>query len=361
MTDVDTPPPPPPETEPFPAPPRRRRLWLRILLALAGVVLVVGVVVGVWVSRQLNPPGAPGPEISLTVAPGSSTRHIAELLEEKDVITNARLFRYYVRLKGEGPFQAGQYTFRVRDSMSSVVSLLDDGPEIELIRFTVPEGLWLEQIAERVGRLPGRSAERFLEVANSGVVRSKYQPAGSNNLEGLLLPETYFLDAKADEEAILRRMVDAFDQTATELGYDDAPAKVGLSPYQAIVVASLVEEEAKVDVDRPLVARVIYNRIAKRMKLEIDATVQYALGRHKERLTRSDLEVDSPYNTRRFPGIPPTPIAASGRASLRATLAPADNDYLFYVLTDANGRHSFTADYNEFLRFKAEAERKGLL
>jgi UPF0755 protein len=334
---------------------------LRALLGVAVVGVMAAGIGGVWLARQIDPSGPPGKEISVVVPPGASTRAIGAILDEKGVVTSATVFRWYVRIKGEGPFHAGQYTFRVRDDMGSVVGTLKDGPEIELIRFTVPEGLRLTEIAERVGQLPGRSAQRFLEVAGRGTVRSRYQPAGSTNLEGLVLPETYFIDADATEEEILRRLVTEFDETAGALGYDEAQAKVGLSPYQALVVASLVEEESKVDEDRPLVARVIYNRIAEGMKLEIDATVQYALGRHKERLTRSDLEVDSPYNTRRYPGIPPTPIAAIGRASLAATLAPAAGDYLFYVLTDPSGRHSFTADYQEFLRFKAEADRKGLL
>jgi UPF0755 protein len=126
-------------------------------------------------------------------------------------------------------------------------------------------------------------------------------------------------------------------------------------------VASLVEEEAKTDGDRPKIARVIYNRVAEDMKLEIDATVPYALGMHKTELTQSDLEVDSPYNTRRYKGLPPTPIAAPGRASLEAALNPEEGPWIFYVLADAEGNHFFTDDYDEFLQKKEEGQEAGLL
>jgi UPF0755 protein len=127
-----------------------------------------------------------------------------------------------------------------------------------------------------------------------------------------------------------------------------------------IVAASLVESEAKVKEDRPLIASVIANRLQKGMKLQIDATVLYAIG-HKDKVLYSDLEVDSPYNTYKIDGLPPTPISAAGKASLEAMLHPADTTYLYYVLSDKNGKHAFATTPSEFEALKAEAHRKGLL
>jgi UPF0755 protein len=163
-------------------------------------------------------------------------------------------------------------------------------------------------------------------------------------------------------------MVEAFDQVGTEVGLPDASNKLAgvagnrvLTPYEVVVVASMIEAEAKVPEEKPMMARVIYNRLGLGMSLGIDATVIYALGERTDQLTRSDLEVESPFNTRRYPGLPPTPIGSPGRASLEAALNPAEGEWLYYVLTDEDGRHYFTEDYDDFLRAQEESRDKGLL
>jgi UPF0755 protein len=128
--------------------------------------------------------------------------------------------------------------------------------------------------------------------------------------------------------------------------------EMGISVYEAIIVASMIEAEASVAGDRDKIAAVIYNRLDEGMTLGIDATVLYAIGEHKEELTVSDLEVDSPYNTRKYPGLPPTPIGAPGSASLEAALNPADGTWLYYVLADCEGNHAFSTSYDEFLQNK---------
>jgi UPF0755 protein len=218
-------------------------------------------------------------------------------------------------------------------------------------------------VAERVATLPGRSAEKFLEVANSGQVRSKYQPAGSNNLEGLLFPDTYNFEAKDDEKAILERMVRTFETAAAEAGIDDVGQGGLVDPYQAIIVASLVEREARVSEERGKVARVIYNRLEKNMLLQVDATVIYALGRTGEkglRVLNRDLEVDSPYNTYKRPGLPPAPIASPGRATLRAAVDPDDGPWLFYVVVEEDGTHAFATTLAEHNRNIATAAARGV-
>jgi len=141
--------------------------------------------------------------------------------------------------------------------------------------------------------------------------------------------------------------------------YQLSTAPQGLDPYQLLIVASMVEREAKVDADRPRIATVIYNRLRRDMPLQIDATVEYAVGH--SRLTAGDLRSSSPYNTYRHVGLPPTPIASPGEASIKAALQPADGDWLYYVIATERGEHAFTASYQEFLRLKADAQAKGLL
>lgn len=334
--------------------------WLKLGLAAVVAVLLLSGAAGFWAVRQINGTGG-GEEVAVEVPMGSSTARIAAILDDRGVIDNARLFRLYLRFTGAGSFQAGAYTFRKGQAYGDVVEVLEGGPELDFDRLTIPEGFTLAQIANRVGRLPGRSAERFLAVARSGEVRSRYQPAGSTNLEGLLLPETYDFDPGDDERAILTRMVQSFDAAAAEVGLDQAEARIGLSPYEAVIVASMVEEESKLEDERPKVATVILNRLEKGWALGIDATIRYALARPTQPLRKSDLAKDNPYNTRLRKGLVPTPIAAPSRSALRATLAPEAGPWMYYVLIDKSGRHAFAVTDAEFARYKAEAKAKGLL
>ena len=353
-----------PEYEPMPAPPGP---WGRRLLVIGAIVVVLGLVGAgggyLYFKSQVDPSGPAGPPVSVEIPLGSSTQAIASILEKEGVVKSARNFRLYVRVKSAGPFQAGSYDLRKRSSFDDVIAALEKGPKLTFERFTVPEGLTIKQVADRVGQLPGRSPQKFLELAGSGAVRSKYQPPGSNNLEGLLLPETYNLEAKDDERTILERMVRAFESAAAEAGIDDVAQGGLVDPYKAIVVASLVEREAKVTDERGMVARVIYNRLAKNMLLQIDASVIYALGRTGEkglRVLNKDLEVDSPFNTYKNPGLPPAPIASPGRESLRAAVSPTDGPWLYYVVVDAEGRHGFATTLAEHNRNIALAASRGV-
>jgi len=357
---------------------RRGRLTRRgrVVFGVLAVLLAVGLGAGLWLLRQVNPGGGPGEKVAVDINPGTSVAGVAERLEAKGVITSGRIFRMYLKFKGgAGTIQAGEYDLRTNLSMGDARAALRRGPSIRFDRLTIPEGLTLDQIADRVGALPGRSRDRFLAAAKSGAVRSKYQPPGQSNLEGLLFPDTYLVTDKEDDTAIVRRLVSRFDQVADDVGLSPpaaaspaaaspaagaAAAPTGLGPYQLIVAASLVESEAKVKEDRPLIASVISNRLQKGMKLQIDATVLYAIG-HKDKVLFSDLEVDSPYNTYKVDGLPPTPISAPGKASLEAMLHPAATTYLYYVLSDKNGKHAFATTPAEFEALKAEAHRKGLI
>ena len=314
-----------------------------------------------WFQRNVNPPGDPGAEVSITVEPGMSTTEIGQLLEREGVIGSASVFRYYVRINGLGTVEAGDYTLHQKEDMATVLDVLEGGAKVDKgVPLTIPEGLTLPEVADLVGALPGRSAEKFLQAAASRTVTSRYQGTGVTSLEGLLLPETYFVVADDDETDILRRMVEAFDALATRLDITGASARLGLTPYEAVVVASMVEREARVDEDRGKVARVIYNRLEAEMPMQIDATVQFALGKQKEVLLLSDLEIDSPYNTYRNAGLPPGPIASPGQESLVAALQPTPGPWIYFVVIDENGRHEFAETLAEHNRNIAQAERNGV-
>jgi UPF0755 protein len=247
--------------------------------------------------------------------------------------------------------------------MGDVVTAMEAGPALPAAEnLTVPEGLVLEQVAQRIARIKHLDQAKFLAAAKSGDVRSKYQPGGQLSLEGLLFPDTYRIEDKEDELAVLARMVGTFDDVATSLGYDQAEQKVGYTPYQVITVASLVEAEAKDDADRAKIARVIYNRLEKKMPLGIDATFYFALplDRRGTGLRQSDLDRPGPYNTRKNVGLVPTPVALPGKASLEAALNPEPGNWLYYVLKDQR-THAFSSDYNQFLRDKQAAQQKGLI
>lgn len=339
------------------------RRWPFVLLAVAlTFVLGAGATV-VWIQHQVNPPGSPGAPVRVTVEKGMSTVQIGELLAREGVIANATVFKYYVKLTGSPSIEAGDYTLEKKSDLAHVMKVLKAGAaKAEDDRVTIPEGLTLPKIAALVGeQLPGRSAQKFLDVAKSGVVRSQYQPPGSTNIEGFILPETYFVAKADDETAVLKKMVDAFDQMAAKLDLTGAAARLHVTPYQVIVVASIVEREALVDEDRGKVARVIYNRIDQKMQLQMDSTVLYAIGKEgKSNVTLDDRKINSPYNTFIAPGLPPGPISQPGRKSLEGAVAPPAGDWVYFVTTDVSGRSSFTASYSQFLKDVAVCEAKGL-
>ncbi|MHB1444637.1 MAG: endolytic transglycosylase MltG [Acidimicrobiales bacterium] len=312
---------------------RALALGLAVLLSLVAVA-------GLWVEAQINPSTHPGRVVDVSIPAGSSTDSIAGLLAADRVISSSFWFRVYLRLHDGRHFDAGVYALREDESYPAVVKALH-GPEVSR-PLVIPEGFTISQIAQRVGALPGHSAAHFLAVAAGGTVRSPYEPAGSSNLEGLLFPDTYTITPGESDTAILEQMISRFDQVASDIGLSRAPSSVGVSPYQAVIVASLIEREAKLAGDRPLVGEVIYNRLAKGMRLQIDATVLYALGPGHSSLSAADLQVPSPYNTYLVAGLPPGPIADPGQAALEAALHPSTGNYLYYVVVGRDGTEAFS-------------------
>jgi UPF0755 protein len=340
----------------------QRHQGLSWLIGALVVVAIVGVALWIsssWIKSQFSP-GGPEREVTVEIAKGSSNADIADQLGEANIIRSSGFFQAYIQFKGAKPFQAGSYTFRAPQNMVDVIRQLEAGPTVDVTRLTIPEGLTLDQIADRVAKLPGRDKQKFLDVARSGTVKSKYQPVGQTSLEGLLFPDTYFISSSEDEQALLQRMVTRFDEVLDEVGFRDASAAAGLAPYDAVIIASMIEREAKVEDERPIISGVIKNRLRDGMRLQLDATVQYALGGKAP--TTADLQNNtSPYNTYKIDGLPPTPIASAGKASLVAAVNPAEHGYFFYVLSDEAGRHAFSATFAEQEANIAIARKKGLL
>jgi UPF0755 protein len=321
---------------------------MRKLIVAALAVLVIGSASGAFLWFQRPPLGE---AVDFEVASGATTSAIAESLAEEEIIGSTLAFRVVARVRGiEGRIQSGRYQLFRGMGVQAAIDVLGRPPFEEALGLTVPEGFTLRQIADRVGERTHISAEDFERVTTDGTVRSTILPSGTTTLEGLLYPETYSVGERADAESLARRMVQEFESRIEDLDWSAVESR-GLSRYDAIVIASLIEREARVPEDRELISSVIYNRLDIGMRLQIDITALYGLDEHKVP-TRADLRRPSPHNTYLIDGLPPTPIANPGIESIRAALAPAETTHIFYVVIDPSGKHGFTDDPAEFERLK---------
>ncbi|MFA5785545.1 MAG: endolytic transglycosylase MltG [Actinomycetota bacterium] len=332
---------------------------LRRRLAALGLVAALGLGgAGGCAAWALSGEG-PSHAVTVVVPRGATARDVADLLARQGVVRSSLAFQMYARLHSlAGSLQAGEYEMRTGMGVLAALKTVRNGPVLLFEEVTIPEGFTLAQIAARVGKRTHISEADFRR-ATAEVLSAEAPaivPAGVKTLEGLLFPKTYRVLVDESAHDLVLAMSRQFE--AETQGLDWAAAEqLEVSRYQAVVVASLVEREARVPEDRGKIARVIYNRLSKGMPLQIDATIQYLLPSPKPRLLNSDLEIASPYNTYLHTGLPPTPIASPGLASLSASLAPEAGDWLYYVVSDSTGRHAFTNSYQEFLRLKARYER----
>ena len=323
-----------------------------------------------WVSDQMTPVGLPGADVEFVIVEGWTTNDVVAALGDVGVIDNPAMFRQWLRCPKairwlidcdpgiDYSFQAGDYVLREHLSFPVAVSVLDLGPlPEEVIRVTVPEGLTIEQTIARLLRdMPLFEEEELRAALISDRLAWEHYPTDLSFrlLEGLLFPDTYQLDEATvgDELGLLLRMHRQFLKVVADLDLVERAASVGLTPYEAVVVASLVEEEALLDVDRVRISRVIHNRLAAGWRLGIDASTRYAVGKTAgEPLDKMDLNTVSLWNTRVIVGLPPTPISAPGRASLEAAVAPEPGPWLYYVRTDEGGimgAHTFAVTAAEF-------------
>jgi UPF0755 protein len=319
-------------------------------------VVLVAAGAAYWGLRSLGlvGTGAPQGEAVITVPRGASALEIGLLLEERGVVSSALGFRIAAYLDGGGDsIQAGRYLLARHMGARQALRALVGGPEAEeFVTVTYPEGAWLTDFARITADKTHLSGRRMLRLARSGRVPSELRPPSVDTMEGLLFPSTYQVVGRDDERALLRRLTREFEEQVSTVDLGRARS-LGYSAYEVVIVASMVEAEARVASDRDRIAAVIYNRLARDMTLGIDATVLYALGAHKETLDADDLRIDSPYNTRLHQGLPPTPIGAPGLASLRAAASPAPGEWLYFVVKDCAGNHAFSRSYERFLENKA--------
>ncbi|MFQ5556848.1 MAG: endolytic transglycosylase MltG [Acidimicrobiales bacterium] len=363
---------------------RYRSTWGGFLRLVLFAVLVVLAVMWVrdriygWVDAQIDPTGEQGALVEFTIPEGASTNDVAGQLDQEGIIANATVFRYWLRCETEltitgflgcdteHTFQAGDYVLFENMAFEDVVEVLDEGPIPEVFHtVSIPEGLrWTEMADRLVEENPSFDRSELEDAFSSAAVVSDHlgTDVPGNTMEGLLFPATYDIseDDLGDESAFLRRLSGEMDRRLDGLlaspGLPPEAVQLDLDAYDMVVIASLVEEEAKLAADRPKIARVIYNRLLTGERLGIDATACYAANKSCADLTAEDLENPSPWNTRVVAGLPPTPIAAPGQSSLEAAFQPAEGPWLFYVLTDEDGvagAHHFSetlAEHNEYVQ-----------
>jgi len=282
-------------------------------------------------------------EVIFEVRQGETTSQIAERLDELNIISNPRRFSIAARLaKLDTKLQSGVYRLHTYMDEDSVLEVLSSG-SIATISVTIPEGLTLTGITERLVKACVVDSAAFYAAATDSSLLSEYNvPFGS--FEGILYPDTYKFPVVVSEEMVVRIMASRFFDVA-------GPFMKNLSLDTLVIMASIVEREAYLDSERRVVASVFWNRLHKGMALESCATVEYALPEHKENLTYADLRISSPYNTYLNQGLPPGPICSPGKASLSAAANPAKTDYLYFV-SKGDGSHHFSRTAAEHERMK---------
>lgn len=335
---------------------KKNKFFVKFAIIFVILIVVFAGSVNMYLSKAAKPFNDNSKDaITVTIPGGSSTGKIAEILASNKIIDSASNFKLLSKIGGDdGKFKAGTYSLSASMSYQEIVDSLISGNS-DTTRFTIPEGL---SLAETVDKLAGKNLineDEFISVAETGNFNYKFislLPEGPNRLEGFLYPETYDVFTTASEEEIINRMLSQFDKLVTDDYYKRA-SELGYDMYDIVTIASLIEKETRVSSERATVASVIYNRLAIKMPLQIDATVQYALGNHKERLDYNDTEVDSPYNTYQHNGLPPGPICSPSIDSIKAALYPVSTNYYYYVLKpEMNGAHNFSNTYEEFLKNK---------
>lgn len=304
-----------------------------------------------------------GQDVTVEIESGSTAKDIAAMLAAQGVVRSALEFEVAVRSsEAAAKLQAGTYNLQTLMDPTEVVALLVIGPVADVYRITVIEGLRIKEVLSRLSEASGLPYSDFENALLDGGVSSSLLQASSEialeDWEGLLFPDTYEFRRSAEPADILQRLASTMEQRVANIDWSDFIA-AGFSEYEGIIIASLIEAEVLLDEERPVVSSVIRNRLAIPMKLDIDATVYYALDTREEGLF--DNEIDSPYNTYQVAGLPPTPIAAPSRASLEAAAAPAETPYLYYVLSDLEGRHAFAETIEEHFNNVNQAREDGVL
>ena len=293
---------------------------------------------------------AKGQPVKIVIQSGMTLTQIAEILENAGVVDNAILFRLFVQQRQkEKNLAPGEYDMITGSEYEDVLDQLTTGPPLVTYNITIPEGYTVVDIVEKYS-----SGLDFIEKSDmeDAVKINNYKYdylEGLESLEGFLFPKTYEILREYDASDIIEMMLAQYNFETGDLDYGPSGEK-GLSKYEILIIASMIEKEAYLPEERELISAVIHNRLDIGMPLGIDATLTYYLQKWDEPLTESDLKTDTLFNTRLYAGLPPSPICNPGLAAIKAALDPADVDYLYFVVTDSETHeHSFTDDYNEHL------------
>jgi UPF0755 protein len=314
-----------------------------------------------WVLSNVASSTAGNDDVPVEILQGWTPTQVGDVLQSKGVIASSAAFQEVAASAKFTTYAAGRYDFVENSEARQALDTLRGGPRriVPDLKLLLPPGLTIPQIAERVGKLEGKTAERFIAAANSNLIRSRYQPPDVTSLEGLTWPDTYFVGANETEDQILKKIVDQFDAKADEFGVAASGANNGnQSPYQAVISASLIEAEAGTKDDAPLISAVIANRLKEGIPLQIDATLCYAKGGCPPVPTDADRKIDSPYNTYKHPGLPPGPIKTVSEVALRAALNPSAVPYKYYV-SDAHGKTYYAVTLAEHEKNVAKARDAG--
>lgn len=294
----------------------------------------------------------------INVDKGNTFYGVLDTLKEEKIIDKSMIIKMYVKYnKLNLEIKPGKYTITKNMSLNEFINLLNKGNNDNTIKITVPEGYTIDEIAELLDKKGVVTKQEFIDSCKSYklpdyIVKNQEQ---RYSLEGYLFPDTYIFEKNVTSDKIIETMLDRFEQVINEIKEEN---NIKLDKEQldkVIIIASIVEKEIKVDEERPIAASVFYNRINKNMKLQSCATVLFALGYHKDKLYEKDLKVKSNYNTYLIDGLPPGPICSPGKKSILASVKPANTNYLFFV-SNNDGTHFFTDDYNEFLKVKKDTQ-----
>ncbi len=328
---------------------------LLMLLSLGAVLYGVYWIFGAAFGEEAR--DAPA---TVVVEEGDTLDNVADKLEDSGVVGSSTLFKLGARLEGaDTEIKPGEYRLERDASAEEILTTLSsEEKDVSTFAVTVPEGLTIRQTAEAISAgsgIPVAEVEAAAKKTDYGY--AFLDDPAVKSTEGFLFPKRYEFEKGTGAPGIVDRLLEQYLIETEGLDFAGAQERLKLTEYQLVTVASLVEKESANPEERPVIASVIYNRIRAGMPLQIDATVQYAIGEPKEKLSLADLEVQSPYNTYENPGLPPGPIASPSRESLEAALNPAQTGHLYYVLEADGERHFFTDDYEEFLEAKRAAGR----
>jgi len=331
----------------------------RIAGALFVLVVVVVIVGGyLWLNSEANPSGPTGAQVIVTVPKGAGVSSFSGTLQKDGIIGSSLAFRIWINIHGDPGVFTGAYAFNKNDSFATVKTVLSNGPNV--FDLEVPPGFTVSEVASRVGQFPGHSESAFKALATGGTLHSPWQPVGVTNFDGLLGTGSYQIVPGESDSQLLTQMIDRFDTQANAANLTARSAALGLTPYQAITMASIVEKEGVIQKNLGPVARVILNRLANNMPLQMDSTVLYAEGRDGGTVTDTDLKLQTPYNTYLNTGLTPTPICFPSPAALQAALNPPAGSWLYFVVVEADGTEAFSDTYAQQLANQALATQRGL-